>query len=107
MKYCKNCGSQLTDNAMFCPQCGTRIENSTPSKDSHLPIWAKVALGIVFAFTCLCSIALLTDGHWIGGIITICALGAIIAIFMGVIDKKYALPIALASLFFAFFFTAN
>ncbi len=24
--YCKNCGSRLEENAVFCPECGTKIE---------------------------------------------------------------------------------
>ena len=107
MKYCKNCGSQLTDNAEFCHKCGTRIGNNNSPKHTHMPLWAKIALGIVAAFTLLGSLVLLTNGFWIGGIITLCALSAIIALFMGVIDKKYALPIALASLFLSFFFLAE
>lgn len=25
MKYCPNCGAQLSDDAMFCPACGARF----------------------------------------------------------------------------------
>ncbi len=27
MKYCRNCGNKLNDNAKFCEACGTRIED--------------------------------------------------------------------------------
>lgn len=31
--FCKNCGAQITDDAKFCPSCGTKVElSSTPSK---------------------------------------------------------------------------
>ena len=26
MKYCPNCGAQLSDNANFCGSCGTRLD---------------------------------------------------------------------------------
>lgn len=29
MKYCKNCGKQLPDNARFCIDCGTPIEEAS------------------------------------------------------------------------------
>ena len=38
MKYCRKCGSQLKDNAKYCPSCGTLYtaaeasENPTPKK---------------------------------------------------------------------------
>ena len=30
MKYCPNCGAQLSDNANFCGSCGTRISAAQP-----------------------------------------------------------------------------
>ena len=29
MKFCRNCGTQLADDAIFCDECGTRIEEAT------------------------------------------------------------------------------
>jgi len=29
MKYCKNCGSQMSDDSIFCPSCGEKSEGST------------------------------------------------------------------------------
>jgi len=26
MRFCTNCGSQLADNVVFCPSCGTKME---------------------------------------------------------------------------------
>ncbi|MBQ3934259.1 MAG: zinc-ribbon domain-containing protein, partial [Clostridia bacterium] len=26
MRFCPQCGAQLTDDAQFCPNCGTKIE---------------------------------------------------------------------------------
>lgn len=35
MKYCPNCGAQLSDNANFCGSCGTRIGASQPQPQSQ------------------------------------------------------------------------
>ena len=32
MKYCTNCGAKLTDEALFCEDCGFKQEIETPSK---------------------------------------------------------------------------
>ena len=29
MKYCKNCGSQIDENAIFCPRCGSRVNGDS------------------------------------------------------------------------------
>lgn len=61
MKYCSNCGTQLSDNAAFCSGCGSRIEQpayqanyqpnyqpayvaQTPKKDDTMSIVVKVFL---------------------------------------------------------------
>ena len=31
MKYCKHCGRQLSDDTLFCPSCGTRVEINNSS----------------------------------------------------------------------------
>lgn len=40
MKYCKNCGSQIDDKAVICPQCGVQQESVTASNDSGSIGWA-------------------------------------------------------------------
>lgn len=30
MKYCKNCGAEIDDNAIFCSHCGTRANGDGP-----------------------------------------------------------------------------
>lgn len=33
-KYCKNCGSELNDDSVFCDECGTRVGESAPSSNN-------------------------------------------------------------------------
>lgn len=33
MKICKNCGTQLTDDALFCNSCGAKVEEETVTND--------------------------------------------------------------------------
>ena len=28
MKYCKNCGTELSEGQEFCPNCGTAVETT-------------------------------------------------------------------------------
>jgi uncharacterized RDD family membrane protein YckC len=53
MKYCKNCGEEISRGAAFCPKCGARVERAT---DLVLATWGErlvayiidvVLLGIV------------------------------------------------------------
>lgn len=32
-KYCRTCGAEIEDNAVFCDECGTRQEMQQPSKN--------------------------------------------------------------------------
>lgn len=39
MKYCQNCGKQLSDSAKFCPHCGTPVPaTATPHEPAAAPI---------------------------------------------------------------------
>lgn len=38
MKYCHNCGTQLSDSAKFCPQCGTSVPST---EEPHEPTTAE------------------------------------------------------------------
>lgn len=33
MPFCRNCGTQLEDDAKFCPECGNATENGAPYSD--------------------------------------------------------------------------
>ncbi len=49
MKYCKNCGTQLDDNAYVCPTCGMRTDPvSAPVPTSTTNTFAIV--GFILAF---------------------------------------------------------
>ena len=62
MKFCKNCGNQLVDEAVVCPNCGVAADNgnpyggpnpyAAPAKDnSGLALAAKIFLVI----GCICQ----------------------------------------------------
>lgn len=40
--FCKNCGSEITSNQLFCPHCGTKIEQVTPNPIPEQPIPVQV-----------------------------------------------------------------
>jgi uncharacterized membrane protein YvbJ len=35
MIYCSNCGSQLADDAYFCPKCGTKTDKGKAAKAAY------------------------------------------------------------------------
>ena len=37
MKNCPNCGSQINDDAAFCPFCGTRFAQQAPAQGYAAP----------------------------------------------------------------------
>lgn len=100
MAYCSNCGIELNDGAKYCPNCGTsvggndrntpKIKNNNPNQKERLSTWAKIALGVAgfVAFTGVCGG--FADGMWVAALLSLCALGAVCAVFMGIIEKKYA-----------------
>ena len=42
MKYCSNCGCQLTDNIVICPNCGSRV-NAQPAQDEAATVMFSAA----------------------------------------------------------------
>ena len=76
-------------------QENTIIEND--NSEEGLSKWEKVALGVAgfVAFTGICGGV--ADGMWIVVLLSLCAMGAICAVFMGTIEKKYAWTTAIVS----------
>ena len=114
MAYCSKCGTKLSNTAKYCPVCGNAIgasrNNVSPNSmkrqiddDDSLSTWEKIALGIagLIAFIGLCGG--FADGMWAVGLLSLCALGAVCAVFMGTIEKKYAWATAIVSVLAVFF----
>lgn len=107
MKYCKSCGNQLTDNATYCPKCGTRIgvnndnhkaegDNNT-NQEEKLSTGEKIALWVAVFLALTGIIGGISEGSWIIIIISLCAMAAIIAVCIEVIEKRYAMKTAIAA----------
>ena len=41
MKYCTKCGAQMNDDALFCPKCGTKVEEIVEDKIAPQPVEEK------------------------------------------------------------------
>ena len=107
MKYCRFCGNQLTDHATYCPKCGTRIRVNNDNhkaegdnsiiQEEKLSTGEKIALwvAVFLAFTGI--IGGISEGSWIITIISLCAMAAIIAVCIEVIEKRYAMKTAIAA----------
>ncbi len=53
---CKNCGSELRDNSLFCDQCGKNVSGTTNRQKNGC--WNKISLKwIVISFCLLCIVA--------------------------------------------------
>ncbi len=61
MKYCKNCGRELVDEAVFCPGCGMAQEkapsqqnNSAALKGGAVGFLLTFFIGLIGFILCLC-----------------------------------------------------
>lgn len=43
MKYCIKCGAPMGDDALFCPKCGTKVEEVIEEKSTTQPVEEKSA----------------------------------------------------------------
>ena len=43
MKYCTKCGAPMNDDALFCPKCGTKVEEVIEEKSTTQPVEEKSA----------------------------------------------------------------
>lgn len=108
MKYCESCGNQLTDNSVYCPKCGTRVgnnnnvspavENYNPNQEEGLSAGVKITLGVTAFFAFVGIFGGIANSAWIAVIVSICAMIAICAAFMGFIEKKHARTTAIVTL---------
>jgi uncharacterized membrane protein YvbJ len=64
-KFCPYCGEELVDNAKFCKNCGTNLENlekarySNQNQDFHVPtVEKKHTAAIVIGYICAILIPL-------------------------------------------------
>lgn len=72
MKYCKNCNTQLNDDELFCPNCGTKYEETmevSSSDKSQEPQEAKTSNTkkkiILFSVIALLIIAIASLGYFV------------------------------------------
>lgn len=113
MKYCKLCGSQLTDNAVYCPKCGTRVETNdenhqvaediSTSQEERLSTGEKIAIGAAIFLALTGIINGFSRDMWIILIVSLCAMVATLAVCIGAIEKKYAMKTAISALVIVFF----
>lgn len=67
MKYCSHCGSEVQDDAIYCPNCGALISQSNDNTNANTNVYVKKNNGFAIAgFVCSFFIPLL--GWIFGGI---------------------------------------
>lgn len=86
MAYCSNCGTQIEDSAMFCPKCGNSIHSSNSDKMSK---GQKGGAGCATIIALACIMGGFSEGNAFIVVASLAAIGAMIYLFMGKIDKKY------------------
>lgn len=46
VKYCSNCGSEIDDESLFCPNCKTYVKRDNTQKSSNIK-WVLVGVAVV------------------------------------------------------------
>ncbi|MCR4904202.1 MAG: zinc-ribbon domain-containing protein, partial [Butyrivibrio sp.] len=74
--YCKNCGAKISDNARFCPKCGTElkkinsgnasdkkvVDNHSAAENRTIPVKYLIA-GAVFVLAIICIVVVIAVKH--------------------------------------------
>lgn len=52
--FCKNCGKELNDHAIFCPGCGTATKPATETKEEKSSVVSSMVYNVyaIIAFVC-------------------------------------------------------
>lgn len=69
MKYCRNCGNPLDDNAIFCPRCGARSNGDGPNVNFDMYGGYNSGYGPVYDTQPSRAIAVLSFIFWQVGLI--------------------------------------
>lgn len=64
MKYCVKCGSEIEDDFMFCPECGTKATGSSISTNSNLNIAKGASMTMSDLLTYIQMAANLEKGYY-------------------------------------------
>lgn len=40
--YCRKCGNKLEDDALFCPECGTKVDREGMDQDVNRRAWIRM-----------------------------------------------------------------
>lgn len=94
--FCKNCGKEISDNAVICTNCGTATDNMAQTTSVTTANQTKSANGFAIAGLVLGIVGLLGGNYFflIPGIV-----GVVLSIVGMAKSKQYAAPgLALASL---------
>ncbi len=94
--FCKNCGKEISDNAVVCPNCGVATDNMLQANSAVTAGQGKSANGFAIAGLVLGIVGLLGGNYafLIPGLV-----GVILSIVGMVKSKQYAAPgLALAAL---------
>lgn len=46
VKYCENCGAEISDESLFCPECKTYIKRENTEKSSNVK-WILIGVAVV------------------------------------------------------------
>lgn len=111
MAYCSNCGTQIEESAKFCPKCGNSIrENlvnvnqsgSLLNNSDEMSKSQKSGAGCATIIALACIMGGLSEGNAFIVIVSLAAIGAMIYLFMGKIDKKYTWATIIAAILVVF-----